>query len=119
MTAIRTALNRLDRLLQEEHALLLSPARGRSEKLAAELDGALQALERATPQPSDRALASRLEATRKSAERNARLLGAALQGVQDAAALLTAARGARHVSYGADGRVETHAAPASRLQRKT
>ncbi len=126
MTAAR-ALDRLNRLLREERAALLAGATADHDRLSTRLERAVNEAERsldvsraATLEPKLKArLAESLRAARRMAEANGSLMQASLQGIHDSQALLGAVRVAVHGTYGADGTMETHAAPSGRLHRKT
>ncbi|KPQ07021.1 MAG: FlgN protein [Rhodobacteraceae bacterium HLUCCA12] len=120
MSALRTDLRRLARLLDEERAALRTHDLDRIARLEDRMAKAVDRLEGYPPDAlkgEDAPLVLRLA---QDASRNRKLIGAAMAGVRDAQAILARARvPQRHETYAPNGgRRRLDAAPATLERRR-
>lgn len=121
-----SSIKTLSRLLDEERRALLAGDVAAFGRIAAQKDAALTRLEaqlanRQALNPGgagDQGLEDALGTLRAKASRGSALLTAALEGLNDARALMTALSEARHETYTADGSREQHRASTRRLERR-
>ncbi len=126
MTRAVRSIEALSRLLDEERRALLAGDVASFDRIAARKDAALARLEsqladrlaRGPGARADRGLEDALAGLRAKASRGRDLLAAALDGLRDARALMTALSEARHDTYTADGAREQHRASTRRLERR-
>lgn len=127
MKHIIAKVNALTELMEEERRLLLAGDVAAFDRLAERKDKALAQLMaaladspgKAASRRDDDALETALQALRGNARRSGDLIAAALDGLRDAEAFLTAMREMRLDTYTADGGRESHqAAKAGRLERR-
>lgn len=126
MSQVSGSIEALSRLLDEERHALLAGDVAAFDRIAARKDAALARLEaqladhqaRSPGAAVDHALEDALAMLRTKASRGRDLLEAALDGMRDARALMTALREARHDTYTADGGREQHRLATGRLERR-
>ena len=126
MRRVINSIDALSRLLDEERRALLSGDVAAFDRIAARKDAALARLEaqmadhqaRSPGAMSGHGLENALESLRTKASLGSDLLAAALDGLRDARALMTALREARHDTYTAYGGREQHRASTGRFERR-